>query len=199
MRTMILAAVVWAGVMHGDAAAGQDAAEHEALRQLRAVYEEAIRESRPEALAPLIHDDLYGVMVTGRTVRNIGELRQYWADINALIGAGGRYTTTLNPERSVIIGDVALARGTSADVVVTGAGKEFRFTTLWTATLQKVDGRWKVRQMQGTVDPVDNAFVREFTRRAITLTAAVSGVVGGFLGWGLAVMIGRRRARARSR
>ena len=195
VRMIAAVIAVCAGVMFHGVAAQQDEAEHESLRQLRAVYETAMRDSRPETLAPFLHDDFHGVMVTGRIVRNVGELTKFWSDIKALIGDGGNYSTTLEPERSVIIGDVALARGTSQDVVVTRGGQEFRFTTIWTAVLQKADGQWKVRQMQGTIDPVDNVFIREFTRRALLVTGAVSAVVGGLLTWGLIVLIGRRRAR----
>jgi len=136
------------------------------------------------------------VMVTGRAVNSLADLKQYWTDIHALIGPGGKYTTTLNPERSVIVGDLALARGTSDDVVVTSGGTEFKFTTLWTAVLQKQDGRWMLRQAQGSVDPVDNIFVRTFTRRALMFTAAVAGVIGLVLGASIVGLLMRRRRAA---
>jgi ketosteroid isomerase-like protein len=177
-------------------ASPEEEAEHAAIRQLRALYEQAIREGKPEMLAPHVASDFRGVMVTGRLVKNVEELQRYWADIQGLIGPGGRYTTTLNPERSVILGDIALARGSTDDVVVTDEGREFRFTSLWTATLQKVDGVWKVRQMQGSIDPVDNAFVREFGRRALVPAAAIAGAVGLAIGVVVGLFISRRRARA---
>lgn len=174
-------------------ASPDEEAEHAAIRQLRALYEQAIREGKPEMLAPHIASDFRGVMVTGRLVKNVEELQRYWADIQGLIGPGGTYTTTLNPERSVILGDIALARGSTDDVVVTDEGREFRFTSLWTATLQKVDGVWKVRQMQGSIDPVDNAFVREFGRRALMPAAGAAGAVGLVVGVGLGWWLARRR------
>jgi ketosteroid isomerase-like protein len=169
-------------------------AEREALRQLRSVYEAAIRDNRVEALAPLLHDDFHGVMVTGRAVTGLAGLQQYWTDIRALMGEGGKYTTTLKPEASVFVGDLALARGTSDDVVVTGGGEEFRFTTAWTAVLQKVNGQWKIRQAQASMDPVNNAFTRTFTRRMLRWTmplAVLAGLVVGFVG---AKVLGRRKA-----
>jgi len=174
-----------------------DEVEHEALRQLRALYEQAIRDNRIEALAPFLHEDFHGVMVTGRNVNGLEELKGYWSDIHALMGGGGRYTTTLKPELSVLIGDIALARGSSDDVVVTGNGQEFRFTSLWSAVLQKEDGRWKLRQVQGTIDPVDNPFVRAFTRRSLVVAVAVSTGAGSLLGWGIAWFFRRRRASTR--
>jgi SnoaL-like protein len=171
----------------------QEEAEHEALRQMKSIYEQAIREGRLELLAGAIHPEFHGVMVTGRVVNSGDDLRKYWQDIRALIGDGGSYTTTVNADRSVIMNDIALAQGTTDDVVVTSGKQEFRFNTMWTAVLQKVDGRWKLRRVQGTLDPVDNVFVREFTRRAIMWTAGISAVAGIIAGAIGAVVISRRR------
>lgn len=202
VSVLLLSASVWSGPVVSNAAAQQapaavganDEVEHEALRQIRALYEGAIRDNRVESLGPVLRDDFYGVMVTGRVVKGLDELRRYWTDIHALMGDGGRYTTTLNPELSVLIGDIALARGTSDDVVTTSEGQEFRFTTMWTAVLQKQDGSWKLRQAQGSMDPVDNAFVREFARRALIWAAALSGIVGALLGAGITWLRMRRRS-----
>jgi ketosteroid isomerase-like protein len=170
-------------------------ADHEALRQLKAGYERAIREDRIDTLRAHLHADFHGVMVTGRPVDSFDDLQAYWRDIKALIGEGGSYVTTLNPELSDVIGDVALARGTTDDVVVTSDGQEFRFKSLWTAALQKQDGQWKIRRVQGSMDPVDNPFVREFIRRAVVRTT-VAGVVAGIaLGFLMAYFWTRRRAR----
>ena len=171
----------------------QEEAEHQALRDLRAVYEQAIRENRVELLQPHLHPEFSGVMVTGRQVTSFDEVRQYWQDIRGLIGEGGRYTTTVKPEWSTIVGDVALARGTSDDVVVTGDGDEFRFQSFWTAVLQKHEGRWKIRRMQGTMDPIGNPFVREFAQRAVTRAALGAGLLGLFAGVAVMLFVRRRR------
>ena len=173
-----------------------DEAEHEALRQLKALYEAAIRDNKVEALGPYFSSDIHGVMVTGRVVTSVGELQQYWTDIRALIGEGGTYTTTLNPERSILVGDVALARGSSDDVVVTSDKQEFRFTSYWTAVLQKQEGRWKLVQVQGTIDPVDNPFVREFRRRSLQLAIPISALGGLVVGLGVGWFMRKRAARA---
>jgi ketosteroid isomerase-like protein len=179
------------------AASPEEEAEHEALRQLRSVYESAIRENRIDALAPHLHPDFHGVMVTGREVDSLDDLKTFWSDIRALMGDGGSYATTVNAERSVILGEIALARGTTDDVVTTSRRQEFRFKSSWTAVLQKEDGKWKLRRVQGTIDPVDNPFVREFTKRATTGAAGVGALIGIVVGAVAAVLIGRRRAHRR--
>jgi len=172
-----------------------DEAEHEALRQLKTVFERAIHDNNISGLGPYVSTDLYGVMLTGRVVKNVEELQRFWADIHELIGEGGTYTTTLKPERSVILGDVALARGSSDDVVVTSEKQEFRFSSFWTAVLHKQAGQWKVVQLQGTIDPIDNPFVHEFNRRYLRAVIPLSVLGGVVLGLAAAWLL-RRRARA---
>ena len=179
------------------ATAASDESEHEALRQLKAVYERAISDNNIDALAPHFSDQFHGVMLTGRVVTNFDELKRFWADMRELIGEGGSYTTTLNPERSVINGDVALARGSSNDVVVTSEKNEFRFTSYWTAVLQKQAGQWKLVQVQGTIDPIDNPFVREFNRRENRIVIPLSAIGGIVLGLIAGWLIRRRRTSMR--
>jgi ketosteroid isomerase-like protein len=177
------------------ASAASEDADHEALRRLKTAYEEAMRDNRIDALAPHFHADFHGVMVTGRPVNSFADVQQFWQDIRGLIGNGGTYTTTLNPERSVILGDIALARGTSDDVVKTSDGHEFRFTTLWTATLQRDGGAWKIRSVQGTMDPIANPFARAFARRTVVYFTSGAGLIALVLGLLLGGVWQRRRAR----
>jgi ketosteroid isomerase-like protein len=176
------------------APAANEEADHESLRRLKTTYEEAVRNNQIDTLAAHFHADFHGVMVTGRPVNSFADLQQFWRDIRGLIGEGGSYTTTVNPERSVILGDVALARGTTDDVVRTSDGHDFRFTTLWTATLQRDGGSWKIRTVQGTMDPIANPFVREFATRSVVRFASGAGVAGLVLGALLGAVWQRRRA-----
>jgi ketosteroid isomerase-like protein len=138
-------------------------------------------------------------MLTGRPVASFDDVQQYWRDIRGLIGEGGSYTTTVKPEWSTLFsGDVALARGTTDDVVVTAEGKEFRFESFWTAVLQKHEGRWTIRRVQGSIDPVTNPFVREFARRAVVRSALFSALAGVLVG-AVLMWFARRRPSARAR
>jgi ketosteroid isomerase-like protein len=174
---------------------GTDEAEHEALRKLKAVYEDAVGNNHIDALSGSFHSDFHGVMVTGRAVNSFADVQQFWRDIRGLIGEGGSYTTTVNPERSVILGVVALARGTTDDVVKTSDGHEYRFTTLWTATLQKEGGAWKIRSVQGTMDPIANPFVREFEKRLLVRVSSGVGVASLVIGALIGAVWQRRRNR----
>jgi hypothetical protein len=176
----------------GDA---QEEAEHEKLRELGRLYERAIRDGRIEMLEPHLHPDFSGVMITNEPVTGFAGLKAYWHRINELMGEGGRYTTTMQPERSVIVGDVALARGTTADVVVTDENRRYEFNSHWTAILQKQGNEWKLLRVQGSIDPIGNPFVRDFTRRALIRAGAAAAIAGLAVGWLIAIFISRRRAR----
>lgn len=174
--------------------AADEEADHEALRQIRALYEKAINEDQLDLMRPHVAEPLYGVMITSKRVSSVDEMKQYWASMKKLMGPGSTYKVTVEPERSVFLGDFALARGTTADVVTTGDGKTYRFGTNWTAVLRRENGVWKLVQVQGSMDPVNNEFVRTFMREAITKSAAAAGVVGLIIGAVGGVLIGRRSA-----
>jgi ketosteroid isomerase-like protein len=175
-------------------AAASEEADHETFRRLKTAYEEAIRNNRIDPLAAHFHSDFHGVMVTGRPVNSFADVQHFWRDIRGLMGEGGSYTTTVNPERTVILGDVALARGTTDDVVRNNAGHEYRFTTFWTATLQRDGGSWKIRTLQGTMDPIGNPFVVEIAKGTILRYSSGAGLTGLVLGLLLGRVWGRRRA-----
>jgi len=177
-------------------AAADDAADHDALRKLKRAYEEAVAQDRVDALVPHLDKQFSGIMLTGEQVVGEEGIRAYWKKIKDLMGPGGKYTVSVEPEDlSMLFGDIAVAKGTTTDVVTTDRG-EYRFTSHWTAVCRRVDGEWKILRVQGSMDPVANPFVKKL----VTTSAVWSGGGGGGLGLaaGLAggVLLGRRRKAA---
>ena len=173
-------------------------ADHEALRQLRALYEKAVNEDKLDLLRPHVATPLYGVMITSKRVSSVDDMKQYWAAMKKLMGPGSTYQVKVEPERSVFMGDFALARGTTADVVTTGNGKTYRFGTNWTAVLRRDNGVWKLVQVQGSMDPVNNEFVRTFMRDAMMKSAGAAGVLGLLIGVFAGYLFARRRPQVRT-
>jgi SnoaL-like protein len=176
-------------------AAADEAADHEALRKMRRVYEQAVAEDRIDLLSPYLDKEFSGVMLTGELVVGPEGMKAYWKKIKDLMGPAGRYTVTLEPDLSMLFGDVALAKGTTSDVVLTDRG-EYRFKAHWTAVCRRVEGEWKILRVQGSMDPVGNPFVKKL----VTTSAAWSGGGGGGLGLAVGlvagILIGRRRKAA---
>ncbi len=176
-------------------AAIEEEAAHDALRALRKIYEQAINENNLELLRPHLDDEVSGIMVTNDLVTDFESLEAYWQSIQELIGEGGAYTTALEPELSWIHGDVAVAKGGTKDHVVMPGGKEYRFRSNFTAILVNRDGEWKIRRMQGTMNPVDNEFVAAAVRGATLSAGGIAGVAGLLLG----LVLGRIWSRSRAK
>jgi len=150
------------------------------IRQIKALYEEAVAANQVEKLRPYVAKNFHGVLVNGREVRSFEELLQGNREIRELIGEGGSYKVTLKYAPGSMFGDVALAYGTSDEVVVTGIGKRFEFTSTWLVNLIKEDGDWKLYRVQAAMDPVDNVFVHD-TVKYTRIFFGVGGLLGGVL------------------
>ena len=161
---------------------GDEAADHDALRALKSVYEDSVMKNDLDALAPFLHPNFSGIMLTGERVTSLDELKSYWGKIRGMMGGGGKYTFVIEPEESVLLGEVALAKGTTQDKVVTGGGTEYSFDTAWTAVLQRTGGQWKILRIQGSMDPLTNEFVTSAVGGATTTGALLGGVAGLLLG-----------------
>lgn len=161
-------------------ACGQEEAEHEALRKLKAVYEEAINSNDLAKMLPHLGQNVSGVMLTGEEVKGFQDIQAYWDKIKRMMGEGGRYEVKLNPNRSELFGDIALAHGSTEDVVRANTGKTYRFGSHWTAVCRKENGQWKILRMQGTMDPIGNPFVNarvQFNRVIWGLGGLITGAV----------------------
>lgn len=167
-------------------------AAHDALRELRKIYEQAVNENKVELLEPYIDEDFTGVMVTGDLVSSYAELQDYWQGIQDQL-KGGTYVTALEPDLSWLHNnDIAVAKGTTTDLVTSSQGTEFHFTSSWTAVLVNRDGAWKLRRIQGTMDPIGNEFVQKFRQQAMIWSAVIAGLAGLIVGF----LIGRRKGKA---
>jgi ketosteroid isomerase-like protein len=175
-------------------AAADEAADHEALKELVGVYEMAIDNSDPNVLKPYLAADFTGVMVTGEEVASLESLDAYWNKIQGYLGDGGKYTVKVNvPEPATIIGDLAYARGTTDDLAVTSDGKEYPFEGFWTAVCRREGDSWKIVRIHGSMDALTNIFAMTSLQRASTYAGVIGGVVGFLLGALVLWLVSRRR------
>ncbi len=170
----------------------QEEADHQALRAIKSLYEDAIQSNNLEKLRPHVADDFSGIMVTNEAVEGMEEMKKYWDQIKKLMGEGGSYTVIVEPERSWIHGDLALAKGSTQDLVKTGSGTEYTFQSRWTALLQKENGTWKLLRIHGSMDPLKNAFVLAEIRATRWLAGGIMLAVGLLVGWLIRGRIGRK-------
>jgi hypothetical protein len=98
-------------------------------------------------------------------------MQQIFDNFKNTLGPGYIYRVTVHPERSLIYGDIAVARGTS-DEYVKSKGHEFNLTTRWTAVLRRENGQWHLIRSQVSMDPFHNSVTDYFF-------ASVKKVYGG--------------------
>jgi ketosteroid isomerase-like protein len=188
--------------LFGQTAAAQPAAEdeaeadHQALRELKAVFEKAASENNLDLLKPYISENFSAVTYTDREFTDFEAFKARWQKTRDEIVGDGSYKVTLLPERSEIYGDFAITRGDSDNVLVNGAGKEFRFTSHWTAVCRKMDGQWKIVRAHSSLDPFGNPMLVDGVRTKIWQTAGIAAVAGLLVGGVASYLVTRPRGRA---
>jgi len=166
-------------------------AEWVKIRNIKAIYEDAVNSNQLEKLKPYIAKNFHGVMVNGREARSYDNLVKIVADLRALIGAGGSYHVKISYEPGTMFGDLAVANGAAEETIVTGSGKRFEPASTWLVNLIKEDGEWKLYRVQATMDPVNNVFVRDTVKYTGIFFGGGGVLVGALIG-ALAIRVFRR-------
>jgi ketosteroid isomerase-like protein len=144
---------------------------HQELRGLKKTYEDAVNSGNLAPLAPAFGPQTSGVVATNEEFHTLAEMQQIFDNFKNTLGPGYIYRVTVHPERSLIYGDIAVARGTS-DEYVKSKGHEFNLTTRWTAVLRRENGQWHLIRSQVSMDPFHNSVTDYFF-------ASVKKVYGG--------------------
>ena len=171
---------------------GQEA-DHNALRKLRATYEDALNSNDLTRLKPALADGFSGVMISGEEIKSLEDLQAFWKRIWDKIGPGGSYHVKVITDQTDFFGDVGVSRGYNEEVLRTAAGKEYIIHPRWTAVTRRQNGEWKIFRVHGGLNPVDNVIVTEIVGRA-KLLFGLSGLAAGLiLGLLFGVLLGKKR------
>jgi len=170
------------------------AADHDALRRLRAVYEDAVNSNDLAKLKPLLAEGFTGVMISGEEIRSFEDLQAFWKKAWDMLGTGGRYHVKVITDRTDFAGDLGISRGYTEELFHTAAGKDYVVQARWTAVTRKQNGEWKVFRIQGSVDPLNNAAIKDMVTQARILFGAIGAVIGLALGLVIRGLWGRKHA-----
>jgi hypothetical protein len=201
MRRILIAGMTMFGCLFGQTATAQDVveggveADHQALRELKAVFEKAASENNLDLLRPHVNENFSAVTYTDREFTDFDAFKARWQKTRDEIVGDGSYKVTLLPERSEIYGDFVIARGDSENVLVNGAGKEFRFTSHWTAVCRNIDDEWKIVRAHSSLDPFGNPMLVDGVTNKIWQTAIVAALVGLVVGGVVTYLVTRGRTR----
>jgi hypothetical protein len=152
MRRILIAGMTMFGCLFGQTATAQDVveggveADHQALRELKAVFEKAASENNLDLLRPHVNENFSAVTYTDREFTN-------------------------------------------------GAGKEFRFTSHWTAVCRNIDDEWKIVRAHSSLDPFGNPMLVDGVTNKIWQTAIVAALVGLVVGGVVTYLVTRGRTR----
>jgi ketosteroid isomerase-like protein len=156
----------------GTAPPPDEEALHQELRGMKKIYEDAVNSGDLKTLAPVFGPQTSGVVATNEEFHTLDEMQEIFNRFKNSLGPGYTYRVTLNPERSLIYGDIAVCRGTSDEYVKISNGHEFNLTTRWTAVLRRENGQWHLLRSQVSMDPFHNSVTEYFF-------ASVKKIYGG--------------------
>ncbi len=171
-------------------------AEHDALRAFKTLFEQAVNSNQLDLLQPYLHDPFSVVTYTDREFSDFDAFRARWQKTRDEMLQGGSYTVELLPDRSQIYGDIAIAKGDSNNLLITGSGQEHRFTSKWTVVFRKVDGDWKILRVHSTLNPFDNSMIKSHVQGLLIKSIGAALLGGLILGWLLRMFVGRSKRAA---
>lgn len=167
-------------------------ADHQGLRELKAVAEEAINTNNLELLRPHLDEPFSIVTYTDSEFSDFDAFQAQWQKTRDELLEGGSYTTKLLPERSQLFGDIAVCRGNSENVLVTGDGSRYEFESRWTAICRQVDGEWKIVRAHSSLNPFTNPLMKDRVKWMLIQWGCGALLVGLLVGFLLRAMTARR-------
>jgi ketosteroid isomerase-like protein len=172
---------------------GGTEADHAALRQFKTLFEKAVNENQLELMRPYLDQPFSVITYKDREFSDFDAFKARWQLTRQELLGGGRYTMKLEPDRSQIFGDIAIAHGNSDNLLVTGSGDEHHFSSHWTVVFRKVDRQWKITRAHNSLNPFDNPMLRAGVRKIVIRYVGGALVLGLILGWLIHALWSRRR------
>ena len=77
--------------------------DKQALRDIKAVYEQAMESGDLATLQPLLADDFSAIMITGEKVESFSELESFWQQALEFIGKDSQYSVSIDTDDSIFI------------------------------------------------------------------------------------------------
>ena len=176
----------------------ENKADHDALRNIRRIAENAINRNDLDTIRPYLAPEFSIVTFTDREFTDFDSFETQWAKTRSkMLGERGSFKVDLDPELSVIKGDIALCRGNAKNTLVDDSGKVFEFTSHWTATCQKVGGKWLIERAHNSLEPFHNPILEHAVRGLLVKSAGATGLIGLLLGAAMVWVRYRLKAGAR--
>ncbi len=164
---------------------------HQQLRDLRTEMIAAIESRDIDRMMTYVHPEIVTTWQDGETTRGVDELRAYYDRLGK--DAFVAFKVPHKPDDLSILqgGDTAISNG----IVVANykiLGKDYEFTSRWTATLSLVDGQWKVIAYHVSLNALDNPVI-DAAKSFIWMAAGIGILIGLLIGF-LLCLFRKRKA-----
>ena len=160
--------------------------DHQMLRDMKALYENSISNNKLDDLVPLLDENFSFVTFTDSEfdIKNttFTEFKKEWNETREKMLENGSYHVKLNPERSLIFGDVAVARGTAEHKIIKGDGTTYDIPGKWTVILRKNANDWKIVRAHSSISAFDNSLLHGHVKQQLIKTGAGSALIGLLIG-----------------
>lgn len=159
-------------------------AEREQLLEMLKLVETALNEKDFNRLLPLLEQDAVVVFLNGEVARGKDQVREFFEKV---LGGSSAILEDYNTQAKVsaparFVGDLAIADGTTKETFIFANGSEMEVDTLWTVTLVKDDGGWKVLQLHFSSHFFDNPMVAAVERKLFLFTG-IALLIGFVIGY----------------
>lgn len=158
--------------------------DRDELQALKAIVEKAMsNDDMIHTLEPYVAEDFSIVTFTSRQFDDFEIFTREWNKSRKIFLQGGTFTVEIKPEPTVFDGNIAICRGDSTNVIVSGNGTRHEFSSPWTAVCRKENGKWLLVRAHSSIDPFSNPVLDANIRWYLWLVgalAAVGGIVLGF-------------------
>lgn len=186
-QKLVLLACAWLAYGACQIVGAAEDPAHNELRALRKEVIDAITKGDFEATVKHVHPNVVVTWQNAEVVRGVKGLSEFFyrAGKDAFKG----YKVPPTPDELTILygGDTGISFGrTVAQYNV--FGKQYEFTSRWTATAVKEDGRWLLASYHVSVNLLDNPLLNAATQWVYWIGGA-GALIGLLLGW----FIGRRK------
>lgn len=189
MKRLFLSLLLSILTLHAQDAVVANDASHQQLRDTRTEIIAAIESRDVDRMLKYVHPDVVVTWQNGESTRGVAELRAFYDRLgkDAFVG----YKIPHQPDGLSILhgGDTALSTG----LVVANyklLGRDYEFTSRWTATLVLQEGKWLVAGYHVSLNALDNPILN-----AAKSALWIAGVIG-FLVGGLVIYLLKRRCKS---
>jgi ketosteroid isomerase-like protein len=199
MIRRLLCVLFAAGLVQAAHAQNPDnAADHDALRKLKADIEQAIAKRDFDAMKGVLHQPFMATVVTQKSFTELGALKAYYDGLfsrNVPRLKNIAITAEADELSQIVTGTMALTRGATNERYELADGRTFDMNGRWTAmSIKEGDGSWRLMAIHTGIDFLDNPVLLAVEKSVLWFGAGglviglVAGLVGGWL-------LSRRRAR----